>query len=143
MVTLNLSSQLYWSQSPFPQPAATTRFAVTPTPSSVIQPSIHATPLSFTLTVSNETLIAQGPRRPGYVGIREATTDLLSYALVRQPAVVAWIKAQSAQAKPTLSGCAGAIGLGRRATPHHECFVGHRPICPAATTARYMEYRRA
>ena len=143
MVTLILPSQLYGSQSPFPKPAATTRFADRPTPSSVIQSSIQATPLSFSLAGSIKQLIAQGPLRPSYAGIRELTADLPSYALARQPAVVAWIKAQSAQVKPTLSGCAGAIGLGRRATPHHECFVGHRPICPAAPTARYMEYRRA
>ncbi len=150
MVTLILPSQLYGSQSPFPKPAATTRFADRPTPSSVIQSSIQATPLSFSLAGSIKQLIAQGPLRPSYAGIRELTADLPSYALARQPAVVAWIKAPSARAKRPLSGCPGAIGLGRtgrlagrRAPPHHECFVGHRPICPAATTARYMEYRRA
>jgi len=73
-------------------------------------------------------------------------------ALVLQPAVVAWVKAQSARAELTMSVCTGAIVLGRagvldglRATTHHECFDLLRESAPHTTvveTERFVDNGR-
>ena len=63
-------------------------------------------------------------------------------ALVRQVAVVDWVRAQAARAELTMSVCTGAIVLGRagvldglRATTHHECFDLLRESAPRAIVA--------
>lgn len=73
-------------------------------------------------------------------------------ALVRQPEVVDWVRAQSARAELTMSVCTGAIVLGRagvldglRATTHHECFDLLREHAPQATvveTERFVDNGR-
>jgi transcriptional regulator GlxA family with amidase domain len=63
-------------------------------------------------------------------------------ALVRQPAVVDWVRHRAAAAELTMSVCTGAIVLGRaglldglNATTHHECFDLLRENAPAARPA--------
>jgi transcriptional regulator GlxA family with amidase domain len=73
-------------------------------------------------------------------------------ALVGQPDVVAWVKAQSARAELTMSVCTGAIVLGHagildglRATTHHECFDllrAHAPRTTVVETERFVDNGR-